>query len=64
MLTKSHTKLIEEIMRKLAKDKQVTLLASNKLDHILDMYMDTLRDPLVIIHEDKKENESEILKGV
>lgn len=63
MLTRNYTVLIEEIMDKLVKNKQVTLLTSDKLDHVLDMYMDTLRDPLVIINENTKEKENKIIKS-
>ncbi|KAL4091607.1 hypothetical protein QTP88_026266 [Uroleucon formosanum] len=55
MLTNNYTILIEEIMRKLSKTRQVTLLTSDKLDHVLDIYMESLRDPLVIINDQEKE---------
>lgn len=64
MLTRNYTVLIEEIMGKLVKNKQVTLLTSDKLDHVLDMYMDTLRDPLVIIDDNAKEMKNKILKSM
>lgn len=57
MLTNNYTILIEEIMRKLTKTRQVTLLTSDKLDHVLDIYMESLRDPLVIINDQEKEND-------
>lgn len=57
MLTTNYTKLIEEIMSKLTKTKQVTLLTSDKLDHVLDIYMESLRDPLVIIDDKVKEGD-------
>jgi len=56
MLTQNFVKLIKDILEKLVKNKQVTVLTSDKLDHILDLYMDTLRDPLVIINPIEEEN--------
>lgn len=58
MLTSNFPKLIEDIMTKLEKNKQVTVLTSDKLEHVLDLYMETLRDPMVIIQEDCKEKEN------
>jgi len=56
MLTQNFVKLIKDILEKLVRNKQVTVLTSDKLDHILDLYMDTLRDPLVIINPIEEEN--------
>lgn len=64
MLSPIFAKLVEQIMRKLGPNKQVTLLTSDKLDHVLDKYMDTLRDPLVIIDDGEKEKESDVLKSM
>lgn len=61
MLSNNSIKLIEKIMEKLPNNKQITLLTSDKLDHVLDLFMDTLRDPLVIINEEKDTN---ILKSM
>lgn len=58
MLSSNYPKLIEGIMAKLEKNKQVTVVTSDKLDHVLDLYMDTLRDPLVIINEHDEEEEN------
>ncbi|CAI6364390.1 unnamed protein product [Macrosiphum euphorbiae] len=55
MLTSNCTILIEEIMKKITRTRQVTLLTSDKLDHVLDIYMESLRDPLVIINDQEKE---------
>jgi len=55
MLTPIYSKLIEDIMGKLVLNKQVTLLTSDKLDQVLDIYMDSLRDPLVIINDTDNE---------
>lgn len=63
MLTPQCTKLIEVIMGKLVENKQVTLLTSDKLDQVLDVYMDTLRDPLVIFDE-KNDKEIEMVQGM
>jgi len=63
MLTPQYTKLIEVIMGKLVENKQVTLLTSDKLDQVLDVYMDTLRDPLVIFNENN-DKEIETIKGM
>lgn len=57
MLTNDYTKSIEEIMKKLTKTRQVTILTSDKLDHVLDIYMESLRDPLVIINDKEKDND-------
>lgn len=57
MLSNNYTKLIEEIMKKLTKTRQVTILTSDSLDHVLDIYMETLRDPLVIINDKEKDND-------
>lgn len=62
MLTPNYTKSIKEVIAKVPMDKQVTLLTSDKLDHVLDMYMETLRDPLVII--DDKDNKIEIFNSM
>lgn len=62
MLTPNYTKSIKEIIAKVPINKQVTLLTSDKLDHVLDMYMETLRDPLVII--DDKDNKIEIFNSM
>lgn len=62
MLNDGYTKLIKQIMRNLPKKKQVTILASEKLDYVLDMYMDSLLDPLIIFSED--ENEINIIKSM
>lgn len=57
MLDLNDTKLIKGILGKI-KTKQVTLLASEKLDHLLDTYMDSLNDPMIIIKdEEEKFNE-------
>lgn len=58
MLNSNFQKLIEDIMAKLEKNKQVTVLTSDKLEHVLDSYMETLRDPMVIIEENCKEKEN------
>lgn len=60
MLNDGFTKLIKQIIEKLEKNKQVTLLTSEKLDYVLDMYMDFLLDPLVIINE----NENDVIKSM
>ncbi|XP_027837567.2 probable ATP-dependent RNA helicase DDX6 [Aphis gossypii] len=57
MLSNNYIKLIEEIMKKLTKTRQVTILTSDSLDHVLDIYMETLRDPLVIINDKEKDND-------
>lgn len=62
MLTPNYTKSIKEVIAKVPMNKQVTLLTSDKLDHVLDMYVDTLRDPLVII--DDKDNKIEIFNSM
>lgn len=62
MLTPNYTKPIKEVIAKVPMNKQVTLLTSDKLDHVLDMYMETLRDPLVII--DDKDNKTEIFNSM
>lgn len=58
MLTSKFPKIIEDLMAKLEKNKQVTVLTSDKLEHILDLYMETLRDPMVIIQENSEEKDS------
>lgn len=63
MLTTHCTKLIGDIMKTLARNKQVTLLTSDKLDRVLDVYMDTLRDPLIIFNENDNK-EIETVKGM
>lgn len=63
MLSHSSIKLIQKIMEKLPNNKQITLLTSDRLDHVLDVFMDTLRDPLVIINEEK-EKDTKILKSI
>lgn len=63
MLSNNYNTLIEEVMAKLVRNKQVILLTSEKLDHVLDKYMDSLRDPLILI-DDEKENKKEILKSM
>jgi len=62
MLTNDYTKSIEKIMKKLTKTRQVTILTSDKLDHVLDIYMESLRDPLVIIND--KEKDDDLLKNL
>jgi len=57
MLTRDYTELIKELLDKLVENKQVTVLTSSKLDSVLDMYMDILRDPLVIINDSPVEKE-------
>lgn len=64
MLNHHHIKLIEEIMGRLVRNKQVTVLTSDKLDQVLDKYMDSLREPLVIINDSKNEKKIEILKSM
>lgn len=59
MMNDHNIKLIEEIMKKLEKTKQVTLIASKNLDRVLDIYMDSLLDPLIIISE-----ENDIIKSM
>lgn len=61
MLTYNYTKLITEILNKLDKTKQVTVLTSGKLDCVLDVYMDLLRDPVVIINSKSIEDENKTL---
>uniref|UniRef100_A0A2S2R0L8 ATP-dependent RNA helicase n=2 Tax=Sipha flava TaxID=143950 RepID=A0A2S2R0L8_9HEMI len=63
MLSNSSIKLIEKIVENLPINKQITLLTSDRLDHVLDTFMDTLRDPLVIINEEK-EKDTKILKNL
>jgi translation initiation factor 4A len=63
MLSNSSIKLIEKIVENLPINKQITLLTSDRLDHVLDTFMDTLRDPLVIINEEK-EKDTKILKSI
>jgi len=64
MLTQNCVKLIKDIMEKLVINKQVTVLTSDKLDHILDLYTDTLRDPLVIINPVEEENTNSAISMV
>jgi len=54
MLTNNYTILIEEIIGKLTRTRQITLLASDKLDHVLDIYMGSLCDPLIFINDQDK----------
>jgi len=56
MLTNNYTILIEEIIGKLTRTRQVILLASDKLERVLDIYMDSI-DPLVIINDQEKESD-------
>ncbi|XP_025194977.1 ATP-dependent RNA helicase DRS1-like isoform X2 [Melanaphis sacchari] len=56
MLANNYTNLIKEIMNKLNQTKQVTILTSGKLDHVLDIYMESLNDALVIINNNEKDN--------
>lgn len=64
MLTHHHTKLIDEIMDRLGRNKQVTVLTSNKLDRVLDKYTDSLREPLIIFDDRNNEKKDEILKSM
>lgn len=64
MLDLNNTKLVKGILEKI-KTKQVTLLASEKLDHVLDTFVDSLNDPLIIIDEKEKYNErNSLIKGI
>lgn len=63
MLSKTSIMLIQKVIEKLPNNKQITLLASDRLDHVLDIFMDSLHDPLVIINEEK-EKDSKIIKSM
>lgn len=64
MLYDSYTNLIKEMLTNLGEDKHVTLLASEKHDRILDIYKDSLLDPLIITNEDDKKEDSDITKSM
>lgn len=53
MLTINDIQLIKRIMAEVTDFRQITMLASNKLENLLDIYMDSLVDPLVIINDEK-----------
>lgn len=62
MLNDGNTKLIKQLIGNVQNNKQVTMLASEKLEYVLDMYMNFLLDPLIIFSED--ENEDNIIKSM